>query len=103
MGKIGRAYVAAVDEFAVDHRVAAVRFGKGECKQDVAREHFKRAEHEGRYGVVLIGVAQEKAYAWRGWRDGGNDAHPHFEFGRQAIYVNHCYFYIRDREWGRRL
>jgi hypothetical protein len=92
--------VAAVDAFALDHGVPAVRFGKGECKEDVAREHFKRAERDGRFGVVLIGVAQEKAYAWRGWRDGGNDAHPHFEFGRQAIYVNHYYFYIRDREWG---
>ena len=50
--------------------------------------------------MVLIGVAQEKAYAWRGWRDGGNDAHPHFEFGRQAVFVNHYYFYIYDREWG---
>ena len=54
----------------------------------------------GRFGVVLIGVAQEKASAWRGWRDGGSDAHPHFEFGRQAVFVNHYYFYIRDREWG---
>ncbi|MCA1698254.1 MAG: hypothetical protein LC790_04845 [Actinobacteria bacterium] len=100
LGKVGRAYVAAVDAFALDHEVPAVRFGKGECKEDVAREHFKRAERDGRFGVVLIGVAQEKAYAWRGWRDGGNDAHPHFEFGRQAIYVNHYYFYVRDREWG---
>ena len=50
--------------------------------------------------MALIGVAQEKAYAWRGWRDGGSDEHPHFEFGRQAIYVNHYYFYIYDREWG---
>ena len=60
----------------------------------------RRAEREGRFGVVMIGVAQEKAYAWRGWREGGNDAHPHFEFGRQAVFVNHYYFYIRDPEWG---
>jgi hypothetical protein len=100
LGRAGRAYVAAVDAFALDHGVPAVRFGKGECKEDVAREHVKRAERDGRFGVVLIGVAQEKAYAWRGWRDGGNDAHPHFAFGRQAIYVNHYDFYIRDREWG---
>lgn len=100
LGKVGRAYVAAIDKFALDHRVPAVRFVRGACKEDVAREHFQRAERDGRFGVVLIGIAQEKAYAWRGWRDGGNDAHPHFEFGRQAIYVNHYYFYIRDREWG---
>jgi hypothetical protein len=50
--------------------------------------------------VVLIGVAQEKAMAWRGWRRGGRDSHPHFEFGRQAIFVNHYSFYVRDPDWG---
>ena len=100
LGKIGRAYVAAIDAFAIDNAMPVVRFDKGECKEDVARAYFERAEREGRFGVVLIGVAQEKAYAWRGWREGGNDAHPHFEFGRQAVYVNHYYFYIRDPQWG---
>jgi len=28
-------------------------------KEEIAREHFKRAEREGRYGVVMVGVAQE--------------------------------------------
>jgi hypothetical protein len=50
--------------------------------------------------VVLIGVAQEKTTAWRGWRKGGSDGHPHFEFARQQVFVNHYYFYLRDREWG---
>ena len=48
----------------------------------------------------MLGVAQEKAWAWRGWRDGGHDAHPHFEFARQAVFVNHHYWYILDPEWG---
>ena len=48
----------------------------------------------------LIGVAQEKTSAWRGWREGGPDGHPHFDFGRQSVFVNHYYFYVRDREWG---
>jgi hypothetical protein len=42
--------------------------------------------------VVLIGVAQEKNHVWRGWRRGGSDNHPHFEFGRQSAMVNHYYF-----------
>jgi hypothetical protein len=77
-----------------------VRFERQQRKEDVAAAYFQAAEREGRFGVVLIGVAQEKAYAWRGWRQGGNDAHPHFEFGRQAVFVNHYYFYIRDPQWG---
>lgn len=37
---------------------------------------------------------------WRGWRHGGSDEHPHFEFGRQSAMVNHYYWYILDPEWG---
>jgi len=77
-----------------------VRFTKDMVKEDVARPHMEKAEREGRSGVVMLGVAQEKAFAWRGWRDGGNDAHPHFEFGRQAVFINHHYFYIFDPDWG---
>jgi len=53
---------------------------------------MQKAEREDRPGVVMLGVAQEKAFAWHGWRDGGHDAHPHFEFARQAIFVNHFYW-----------
>jgi len=48
----------------------------------------------------LIGVAQERAQVWRGWRRGGSDGHPHFEFGRQSALPNHYYFYVYDRQWG---
>lgn len=100
LGRIGRGYVEAVDRFAIDHEIPVVRFAKGACKEDVARPYLQAAEQAGRGGVAMIGVAQEKAYAWRGWRDGGSDAHPHFEFGRQAVFVNHYYFYIWDADWG---
>jgi len=65
---------------------AIVRFKKGEVKEDIAREHFGRAERDGRFRVVLIGVAQEKTSAWRGWRDGGPDGDPHFEYRRHPIF-----------------
>jgi hypothetical protein len=100
LGRIGRGYVEAVDRFARDHEIPVVRFAKGARKEDLARPFLRAAERDGRRGVVLIGVAQEKASAWRGWREGGNDEHPHFEFARQAIYVNHYYFYIYDADWG---
>jgi hypothetical protein len=79
LGKIGRGYVAAIDRFIVDHEIPVVRFAKGDVKEQIAREYFKRAEQQGRYGVVLVGVAQEKTSAWRGGREGGSDGHPHFE------------------------
>jgi hypothetical protein len=29
-------------------------------KEEIACKHFSAAEREGRYGVVMVGVAQEK-------------------------------------------
>ena len=100
LGKIGRGYVDEINAFATANGIPVVRFTKADVKEDVAREHMQQAEHDGRTGVVMLGVAQEKAWAWRGWRDGGHDAHPHFEFARQAIFVNHFYWYILDPQWG---
>jgi len=100
LAKQGRAYVAAIEQFAAEHEVPVVRFAKGESKEQLARPYLERAEREGHFGVVLIGVAQEKTSAWRGWRAGGRDSHPHFEFSRQSVFVNHYYFYLLDRDWG---
>ena len=77
-----------------------MRFVKGDVKEEIAREHFKRAEREGRFGVVMVGIAQERTSAWRGWRDGGPDGHPHFEYRRQQVFPNNYYWYIRDPDWG---
>jgi hypothetical protein len=100
LGKIGRAYVEAINRFARERSIPVVRFKRGESKEGLARRYFQRAEREGRFGVVMIGVQQERAKVWRGWRQGGSDAHPHFEFGRQSALPNHYYFYVRDRDWG---
>jgi len=100
LGRIGRSYVEEINAFASANDVPVVRFAKGDVKEDVAAKHMRKAEREGRTGVMMLGVAQEKAFAWRGWRDGGSDAHPHFEFARQAVFVNHFYWYILDPEWG---
>jgi hypothetical protein len=100
LGRIGRRYIAAVDRFAQLNEIPVVRFKRDDCKEDVARSYFRAAEREGRSGVVMLGIAQEKEHVWRGWRRGGPDTHPHFEFGRQSAMVNHYYFYILDREWG---
>ena len=100
LGRIGREYVAAVERFIVEHEIPVVRFVKGDVKEDIAREHFKAAERVGRFGVVMVGIAQERTSAWRGWRNGGPDGHPHFEYRRQQVFPNNYYFYIRDPDWG---
>lgn len=100
LGKIGRSYVEAINRFVADREIPVVRFVKGDVKEEIAREHFKRAEAEGRFGVVMVGVCQEKTSVWRGWRDGGPDGHPHFVYRRQSVFPNNYYFYIRDPDWG---
>jgi hypothetical protein len=61
---------------------------------------MRTAELDGRFGVVMIGVAQEKTSAWRGFRRGGSDSHPHFCQRRMSVFPNHFHMYIRDREFG---
>ena len=100
LGQIGSRYVAAIERFADRNAIPIVRFRRGESKEEIARPYLEAAAREGRFGCVLIGVAQERAQVWRGWRRGGSDGHPHFEFGRQSALPNHYYFYVYDREWG---
>lgn len=100
LGKIGQRYVRAIERFATKQKVPVVHFKKGEVKEQTARRYMRKAEREGRFGVVMIGVEQERASAWRGYRQGGPDSHPHFCYRRMSVFPNHYYFYVRDPEWG---
>jgi len=102
-GKIGEAYVKAVEVFATRNGTPIVHFAKGENKEERVRPLFEAAARRGGEGrVVLIGTAQEKASVWRSWKAKGQEQakHPHMEWGRQMAYVNHYYFYLWDPEWG---
>jgi hypothetical protein len=50
-------------------------------------------------GVVLVGVAQEKAATWRATKQVSGGA-VQFTYSRTTVYVNHYYVYFIDREWG---
>ena len=50
LGRIGRAYVEAIDRFALDNEIPVVRFAKGAVKEDVARPYMRRAERARRFG-----------------------------------------------------
>jgi hypothetical protein len=102
-GKIGEQYVGDIARFAEQYHIPMIRFEKGESKEERVRPLLQKAAREGGDGrVVLIGVAQEKASAWRSWKAKGQEkaAHPHMEWGRQMTHVNHFYFYVWDPEWG---
>ena len=102
LGNISQSYVRAIERFAAKHNVPVVRFKKGESKEQVAGRYMQKAEREGRFGVVMIGVAQERASVWRGYRAGGSDSHPHFSYRRMSVFPNYYYVYVRDPEWGDR-
>ena len=38
-----------------------MHFKKGEVKEQTARRYMRKAERDGRFGVVVIGVCQERA------------------------------------------
>jgi hypothetical protein len=101
-GKIGDGYVKAIHSFAEKENIPVVQFKKGENKEEKARPYLEAAAREGKDRVVFIGIAQEKASAWRSWPAKGHEkkSHPHMEWGRQMAFVNHFYFYIWDSDWG---
>ena len=81
-GQIGEAYVKAIHKFAEGHHIPVVHFQKGQNKEEVARPYLEAAAREGQDRVVLIGIAQEKASAWRSWPSPGQQKarHPHMEW-----------------------
>jgi len=102
-GQIGAKFVAEIERWANAEGIPMRHFEKGESKEAVAAPLLEAAAKEGGEGkVVLIGVAQEKASAWRSWKAKGQEhaVHPHMEWGRQMAYVNHYYFYLWDAQFG---
>lgn len=74
-----------------------IDFPKGERK-DVIVERYRR-RFRARSGVVVVGVAQERATAWAASKHRcGRQVH--FTFRRKSVCVNHYYIYLMDPDWG---
>jgi hypothetical protein len=74
-----------------------IEFKKGERKDDVVEPYRRR--FSGTSGVVLVGVAQERAKTWRGVKRQGEGSVA-FDFEWTTVCVNHYYVYFIDEEWG---
>lgn len=103
LGKIGEKYAVDIKQWASSQSVPVRYFKKGEKKEAIAGPLLEAAANEGGQGrVVLLGIAQEKASAWRSWVKGHeHPGRPHMEWGRQMAFVNHYYFYLWDPDWGK--
>src|SRR6266487_3778677 len=97
LGQITGKFVANVKAFAKREDVPLFTFQRKESKDRHAQQ--LRAERPVRDGVVFIGVAQEKAYAFSAHRLPGKRVT--FEFRRnKSVIPNYYYFYLDDAEWG---
>lgn len=93
-------FIEAVEQLAHRDQIPVVPFESGQRKDTIAnayRERFKRRE-----GIVLIGVAQERAMGFKASKRRGdrNTGVLFFDFSRQSVYVKHYYFYVQDLDWG---
>jgi hypothetical protein len=94
LGQVTEKFREAVKAMTEREGVPLYQFDHKERKDDVAND-FRR-KREIRDGVVLVGVAQEKAQAFQGKKIEGQ-----FLFTRdKTVYVNHYYFYIDDADFG---
>ena len=97
LGKMTDEYKAAVEAFAKENGVPLFHFERGVRKDDIAAEY--RARHGKQEGVLFIGVAQERAYAYKA-RKRVEGQKVGFDYSRQSVFVNHYYFYIQDDDFG---
>src|ERR1035438_256605 len=94
LGQVSESFREAVKTLAEREGIPVYQFRHKERKDDIANNF--RQQRQVRDGIVFIGVAQEKAQAFNGKKVNGR-----FEFNRdKAVYVNHCYFYIDDEDFG---
>ncbi len=96
--------VDELDALVSTSGVPVVRFRRGESKEDIARPYQDDAAAAGRCGLVLVGKAQERTSAWRGFVDDSHAAHrpnhPHITWRRQSSVPDHWYLYFWDPDWG---
>jgi hypothetical protein len=96
-GQITTTFKTSLRAWADQHHIPWVEFRKGERKDTVAQRYRDRFTKPS--GVVLIGVAQERASTWSGTKR-RTGPFVDFMYSRKSICVNHYYIYVIDPEWG---
>jgi hypothetical protein len=96
-GEITESFKRRLRAWADAKGIPWIEFAPGERKDDVVARY--RARFPAAMGVVLVGVAQERARSWTATKQ-QRGRHVHFVFRRTAVRVNHYYIYVVDPEWG---
>jgi hypothetical protein len=96
-GQITEAFKTRLRAWCQARDVPWIEFKKGERKDTIVQKYRERFRASS--GVVLVGVAQERAKAWTATKQ-VRGRHVHFTFRRKSVCVNHYYIYLIDPEWG---
>jgi hypothetical protein len=99
MAPMSTAFITAVADFVEREHVPMITFGKGQRKDDVAKEYH--AQFHGKEGIVLVGKAQEKTPVFRTEKRRNPDTGRSYPWiVRSTAMVNHVYFYGLDEDFG---
>ncbi len=99
MDPISKAFVAAIEQYALAEQIPVITFQKGQRKDDIAAA--LRGEFDKDEGVVFIGKAQEKAPVFRTEkRTNPKTGQKYPWIVRSTAMVNQYYFYIADENFG---
>jgi hypothetical protein len=96
-GQLTTTFKTQLRAWADQHGIPWVEFRKGERKDAIVQRYRERFAKPS--GVVVIGVAQERASAWTATKK-RNGRFVDFFFYRKHVCVNHYYIYLIDPEWG---
>jgi hypothetical protein len=96
-GQITTAFKTQLRTWADDHAIPWVEFRKGQRKDTVVQRYRERFTKP--HGVVLVGVAQERASTWSATKQ-QRGRFVDFVYFRKSICVNHYYIYVNDPDWG---
>jgi len=96
-GQITQAFKTGLQAWCRTRGIPWIEFRKGARKDEVVEPYRQRFTTSS--GVVLVGVAQERASGWTATKT--RQGHRvHFTYRRKSVCVNHYYIYLIDPEWG---
>jgi hypothetical protein len=98
--KIGTRFRQDVRQFAQDHSIPIVRFGRDDRKIDVMQRHLDAQAATGRSGVAAIGYAQEFQKVFAAAERPNSSGVPWYTFNKADRRVTCFYFYLWDNDFG---
>jgi hypothetical protein len=96
-GQLTDAFKTRLRRWASEHQIPWIEFRKGERKDTVVQRYRDRCRKPS--GVVVIGVAQERASGWAATKQ-RRGRFLDFVYFRKSVCPNHYYIYVLDPEWG---